>query len=424
MYNLKIIFLIFWASVSQALLANALHVAREPFDGSRSLSGEIAIHFPVNQSRLMTDYSGNANSLMLLDRLMNDKSFYFDIDSIIINGYASPEGSVLHNSRLSFERARAVKDHIARNYPHVNSNKIVAVGRLVDLEALVEIIDNDLSAPFRSEGIDVLERTGISDIDRLSLLKDVGGGALIQHITRYYASSLRSATGIMFYRASDRLSVVDTLIINNPADTVFISTPGDTVFISTPGDTVFVDGKDGLEKPLFAVKTNLLFDVVTAVNLELEVPLGSRFSVLGEYVFPWWLIEHSQYCLQAVNANLELRYWFGNRHWFSPLTGWFAGVYGGFGYYDIEWGDRGYQGEFSLSTGLTAGYAHKIGRRGNFRMEYSLGAGYFNTDYHEYKPVLDKDDDWHLTRLQSGNYTWIGPTRLKVSLVWMLNRKK
>ncbi len=174
-------------------------------------------------------------------------------------------------------------------------------------------------------------------------------------------------------------------------------------------------------KPLLAVKTNLLFDVFSAVNLEIEVPIGQRWSVLGECIFPWWIWEQKQSCLQLVNVNAEGRYWFNRLSGGPVMTGWFAGLYAGGGYYDFEWKNKGYQGEFYMSAGLTGGYAHTLGKDSNFRMEYSVGIGYLNTRYREYSSVWGVDDEWHLVLRQSGNYSWVGPTRLKVSLVWMLN---
>jgi hypothetical protein len=125
--------------------------------------------------------------------------------------------------------------------------------------------------------------------------------------------------------------------------------------------------------------------------------------------------------LQVASANLEARYWFGNRSYHPQLTGWFAGLYAGAGYYDIEWGSKGYQGEFYISSGLTGGFAHTIGKSNRFRMEYSLGAGYFQTNYREYIPEFGADNRWHLIRQKEGVFSWVGPTRLKVSLVWMLH---
>ena len=90
------------------------------------------------------------------------------------------------------------------------------------------------------------------------------------------------------------------------------------------------------------------------------------------------------------------------------------------GYYDFQHGGKGYQGEFLIDTGITGGYAHKIGK--NLSLEYSLGIGYINTHYNHYKDIF-ADGKWHLIKHNSGHYNWFGPTKAKVSLVWLLNYK-
>ena len=44
-----------------------------------------------------------------------------------------------------------------------------------------------------------------------------------------------------------------------------------------------------VKKPLFAAKTNLLFDAMTVLNVEVEVPIRKHWSIAGEWIFPWWL---------------------------------------------------------------------------------------------------------------------------------------
>ena len=170
-----------------------------------------------------------------------------------------------------------------------------------------------------------------------------------------------------------------------------------------------------------ALKTNLLYDIASALNIEIEAPLGKRWSIAGEYIFPWWLWEDKQYCLQVLSGNLEGRYWLGDRREKQPLTGAFVGLYAGGGYYDIEWGDKGYQGEFFIATGLSGGYSHSISKNGNWRMEYSLGIGYLQTKYREYEPQKGIDEQWRLIRRTNGKYAWFGPTKAKISLVWMID---
>jgi hypothetical protein len=57
-------------------------------------------------------------------------------------------------------------------------------------------------------------------------------------------------------------------------------------------------------------------------------------------------------------------------------------------------------------------------------MDFTLGAGYFGGKYYEYVP-LDGCYVWQCTKKRN----WVGPTKLEVSLVWLIgcdnyNKKK
>lgn len=177
-------------------------------------------------------------------------------------------------------------------------------------------------------------------------------------------------------------------------------------------------------KPLFALKTNLLFDAASALNVEVEVPIKNRWSVLGEWIFPWWTFDNDKsdsrrHRFQLLNFNLEGRYWLGNRDTHAPLTGYFGGLYAGAGLFDFEWDRKGYQGEFFIAAGVSGGYAHSIAK--NLRLEYSLGIGYMKIRYNSYEAIYKNDQRWHAMRKESGRQSWFGPTRAKVSLVWMIH---
>ncbi|MCD8269914.1 MAG: DUF3575 domain-containing protein [Parabacteroides sp.] len=173
-----------------------------------------------------------------------------------------------------------------------------------------------------------------------------------------------------------------------------------------------------VKKPFLALKTNLLFDAAMMPNLEIELPLGNRWSVNGEYMFPWWLFKGDKYCLQILAGGLEGRYWLGNRTKRPVLTGHFLGFYAGGGKYDLQWKREGCQGEFFIASGISYGYTHNIAR--NLRLEYTLGVGVLRTGYRHYHT---RDNYQTLHWQNDGNYTWLGPTKIKVSLVWLLGRK-
>ena len=179
----------------------------------------------------------------------------------------------------------------------------------------------------------------------------------------------------------------------------------------------------------FALKTNMLFDALSLLNAEVEVPVARRWSIMGEYMFPWWWYNHKrntwwlwnqgQTAIEIISGSLETRYWFDQynpRKAYTPLKGWFIGAFGGGGYYDLERKGKGYQGEFWMA-GISGGYVRQLSRQ--WLLEFSLSTGYLHTDYRYYNAIWsDIDHRYHLIRQSNGSTSWFGPLKAKVSLVW------
>lgn len=182
-------------------------------------------------------------------------------------------------------------------------------------------------------------------------------------------------------------------------------------------------------KPLFALKTNLLYDAATLINLGIEIPIGERFSIAADATFPWWQSRKNDITIQMLAGTVEGRYWFGKRAERLPMTGLFAGVFAGGGYFDFQLGKlsdtKGVQGDIFFMGGLSAGYAHTISNR--LRMEYSLGLGYMQCEYRKYETAKDT----RFGDIKVFPYPWevkrtsvLFPLKASVSLVWMLYSKK
>lgn len=189
----------------------------------------------------------------------------------------------------------------------------------------------------------------------------------------------------------------------------------------------------GFDKPvdtekkqlLMALKSNCLFWVAGAPNFSLEFPLGNRWSINADYVAPWSSSFATGLYYQLMMINAEGRYWFGNRKNKPVLTGFFAGLYAGGGYYDFMFGNdgNGIQGEFYIMAGASAGYSHSISRHDRLRLEYALGFGYIQTRYRKYHW-----DYFDYTLEAPSSQVWrtsiFGPTQAKVSLVWLIYKNK
>lgn len=414
------------------------------------------VNFRVNNSLLEAEYLENSKTLKEINKVLAEKENLDKLDYILIIAGSSPEGGIVTNQKLAVDRAQAMRSYIMWKYPHLNRDLIYSFSIGEDWIGLRNLVENDINTPYRTEALSIID--SIEDRnERLLKIKTLGKGDTYKYMLKYMLPKLRGSTTIALHfkkeipfsitqhsetDASDQKQEKELSVESMDHNENTIST-GDKKSIElnenrSTDNTEIINSEDtltskGIEEqlpndgicytkfPLLALKTNLLSDIISGVNIEIEVPIGKRWSVLGEYVFPWWLYESKQIALQSLNGTLETRYWFGDRSSHNKLTGLFMGIYGGAGYYDIEWLKNGYQGEF-FHTGISGGYAHTISKYGDFRMEYSLGLGYLGTKYREYEAIYGLDNEWHLIRRRNGTTRYFGPTRAKISIVWMLNK--
>lgn len=81
-------------------------------------------------------------------------------------------------------------------------------------------------------------------------------------------------------------------------------------------------------------------------NIELEIPIGRRWSVNAEYMFPWWLFDGDKYSMQILMGGLEGRYWLGSKEKrinSECLPDIFSDCMPEAGKYELQWKEDGYQ---------------------------------------------------------------------------------
>ncbi|MFI3317243.1 MAG: DUF3575 domain-containing protein [Rikenellaceae bacterium] len=402
-------------------------------------SKHVEVYFEHDTYKLDLDFQQNRANLEAITDLVNtlSRDSMVVIAKIDINSYTSPEGGRTYNDKLSINRTNSIYDYFKAAVPHVDS-LIVKTNSGIDWEYFEELVEaSDMQ--YRDEVLHILrtvpEETWrrVNPSDRWLSLVDsrnkhimqLRGGEPYRYMFKNIYPQLRRGSVVtVSFRAlvTPVFIEVPTVAIKEvePAAKKLETIPETKPIVAASEPTVEI-------KPLLALKTNLLYDLASVINVELEVPIGNRWSVAGEWIFPWWSSswdeDSHRNCLQILNGNLEGKYWFGDRTSRPVMTGWHLGLYAGGGLYDLSRNATGYQGEFFIAAGLSGGYAHTINKSGNLRLEYSAAVGYLKTDYDKYAEHWGIDNSWHTLRQESGNYSWIGPTRARVSLVWMLNRK-
>ena len=322
-----------------------------------------------------------------------------NVKSMVIEGSTSPDGPAKVNERMAEDRAENLKNYILGMFPEMDG-KITVISRVnseddatneEDLASMryarivsMEVEEEEAPAQKAQDAQENTEVPGVSDQSQ--------------------------PTG------NTEATEVET-VDNNANQTIAETTV-------VPDTTAQKEQKE--KRPLntvVALKTNLLFDAVTALNFEVEVPIGKRFSVMVEDVFPWWETGN-KYCFQVWEMGVEGRFWF--KPWKNigteKLRGLFVGPYVMSGKYDFQFDKSiNYQGEF-WSVGLTAGYSLPLGKKKWGNLEFSLSLGYLQSPYRHYLPTDDYAKLIHDPALDGTFYDiFLYPTKAKISLVVPLN---
>ncbi len=390
---------------------------------SGALSGRAYITFPLDTVNIKPDYLKNRQYLASIKASIDSVKLFpnAEIRRMTIKGYASPEGSYDHNAYLARERTESLKRYITQHF-NVPADRIVTDYVPEDWDGLREFLHRSQARrelPHWQQVTAIVESDAEPD-EKERLIRS-RYPADFRVLLKYYLPWLRHSDYTIAY---DWFKETKGRICR---DTLW------QMPVAQRPDSAAVWPRARRFRPWLAVKTNLLFDMALTPNVELEMQLGpnSRWSLMFEDWFPWFLssdgslgdiwrgtsdISGSRYSYELWVLGGELRYWFRPRcNDLRPwLTGTFVGAYGAWGKYDWEWDSNGDQGEFT-SAGLTIGRSWPLSRHWNLELSGSIGAVWGpRRHYH------GEFNDTHLIWKYTDNLFYVGPTKLKLSLVWLV----
>lgn len=342
------------------------------------------------------------------------------VRSVLIISGASPEGPSTRNRWLSDNRAKVVYDYLTENH-YIDPDKIEIASRGVDWKGLTQRVAAS-NLPYRDEVLEILAfpewvtKNGKVVDGRKHRLMNFRGGRVWNELYDLYYADLRG-TRVMIVWNIPRPDVTSVLPIGTGDndcidDTIYIDRT-DTLYV---GDPVVPDTTESLRtgrRWRLAVKTNMPYDLALVPNIGVEAMLGDRWSVAAYWMYSWWHDDTWHWYWRTYGGDIAVRRWWGG----DPernLTGHHIGLYGQIVTYDFELGGRGYLGDrWTYAGGVEYGYGCRIGRRLN--LDFTLGVGYMEGIYKEYLPI-DGCYVWQATKRRR----WMGPTKVEVSLVWLL----
>ena len=415
------------------LAAPLLHAEHTVIDSTR-------IYYRLGYRYVDTSLRGNGEVLKNLCAKIEKSLQEETLEKVVIYAYTSPDGTNKANTALAARRADSLESWILRN--------TVLPGKLLEKNSggiawdLLRDAVSKSEMQYKKEVLQILDNTPVWVFDgnsrvvssRKKELMDLKGGVPYRYMYEHLFPDLRSSIAIMLYirtsgpqteeerepAASEKTSPAapeKDMVITVPEESVPPATEESETVAPDEKTTAAVPEQERYE-PLhkLALKTNIIYDLALMPSLEVEYMIDDRWSVNAEGEVAWWRKESKHKYYQIATLSPEIRYWFKTK---KRWHGHYVGLFGGGSWYDLENGKRGYKGEF-WKAGLSYGYMFPIGRSLSF--EAGLGLGFLRTWYEEYLPI-----DGHYVYQQSSRTNWIGPVKLKFTLVWRLwdeNRSK
>jgi hypothetical protein len=368
---------------------------------------------------------------------------------MVFRGAASPEGPYRWNKFLGEQRAQALYDYVKQQTALATTDSLSAT--------LVEVEDYPLLCVLMKRASDPDYSLVKNLTDKYLRQQNYGqlkqelqrakGGKLWQRLLKTYFPQLRAARFVLYIQKAPVLTLQEPPL--TPP-----SVERDTIQQVLPIEGEMSEGQKGSvllpRREVLSVKTNLLFDFAympgydrwcPIPNIAIEYyPLHGHFTFGASFDMPWWQHYDEHKFFQLRNYQLETRYYFrsGSIEKNPPgkgaaFRGFYLQAYAHLGVFGICFDDnRGWVGEGG-GAGIGLGYVLPLSKKGHWRLEFGLQAGFFFCKYDPYQyenPVNPQYRDnlyyykWtqkpELFKKRQYHRSWFGPTRVGITLVYDL----
>lgn len=371
--------------ISMLLYLTIPNLHAKPKDSSDSLN--VIVYYPCGSSSV-SKMPGNTQSLNFfihqLDSLCQSPSI--TPVGLFVTSSTSPEGSLLINKTLAHKRNQSVIDYL-----NLNSEKFRSISSSRECK-FHEHITNDKFGKIHSFSYPSMRYSRVTLF--LNIEKEDSAEVYVEK------------------------QPVAAVVEEQPVEIVE-EAPMTTNSLVTHDTAASIATKS---LPLFWVKTNLLYDLLTFVNASVEIPLTKNITAEATLVYPWWRSTERHKTIQMRYVAVTPRYYFNNAD--RSYTSLFAGLTVGGGKYDLQWTRRGVQGSM-WHVSPVIGYSHHISKR--WKMEYSASVGFVHTKYQKYTQTSDTP----YGEIKVKDYPWVSkvlntvlPTSLNVSIVYTFTKSK
>lgn len=348
------------------------------------------IFYRIGYDEMDLSHAGNGSRL---NRVLADTT----VTSITVSSIAEPAADNNIYRHIALARFGSLREYISSNST-ISADSIHYTGDANGWSELRRFVARS-DMPHRAEVISAISADGspsielrhLADRGRIRLLRDIDGGRTYGIMAERFFPALRNT--LMARAAASN----DTALALEPS----------VLRANGSGDSA-----DSIVWGKWSFKSNLIYDALLSPSVEFEYHFTPSWSVALEYNMAWWKNTGDNRTYQLAVISPEAR------HYFSPQRsphGHFAGVFGGFTWYDLAGHHSGHRGN-GYFAGATYGYAFRVSDK--VSLEAALGIGYLHAGYKDYT-VKDSHHVYRRTR----NSGYFGPLKARLAIVWHFDTK-
>ncbi|MCS2893550.1 DUF3575 domain-containing protein [Parabacteroides faecis] len=381
------------------------------------------VYFRIGQSMIDPDFKGNRGRLsrfvLSLQQILADSNYV--VSRVVVTGMASPEGAQERNLQLASDRAKALSNYILQN-TILSADRIKVINGGENWNGLRAMIETS-HMRYRSEMLRLMDRYPDDRDARKHAMQYWAESEAWKWMYQYFFPSLRMSAGYL------ELSALNRENRNRTRQSVLASDieSGCCPVLLEKVDRI----SDPVEKeyqqpcillPRISLKTDLMlwggvmpgFKMGTwTPNLSAEIYFGRHWSGQAGYAYSNWNTFTSSKELYALSAaELEVRSWLGKTSW---LQGFYLGLYGTYGEYDVQLGVQGQTGSF-WAAGIGAGYMQPLSM--HWGLEIQVRSGYRSVRNNQYD--IEQEHYYFARRETKGLFS----PQVRLQLVYRFGKQK
>lgn len=425
----------------------AVFLGISQFVMSQTRMDTLSVQVFFHQGKTFLDPQFRENGVRLQEFARSVEAFRKDnpeaFRSVHITSSASPEGASSLNQRLAKGRAESVYNYL-RQYLEGIPCEVDAIEN--DWELLERLVVADPDVPNKDEVLEIIRNTpvwikknGVVVDGKKRQLMNLHGGRPWRYMYNRFFPDMRNS-GASVSCVVELLEPKPEPVPEPEPEPIPEPIPEpepvpEPIPEPEPEPEVTV-----LERRhVLAVRSNLLYDGfympnfgwAPSPNIQLEYyPKDGHFTYNLGFTSPYYHRWNKHKFFQIRDYNIQARYYFKGH---GDFTGWYASAYVHNNKYGIGFSKtKGWEGE-GLGGGLTGGYVLPLSKRyPRWRLEFSLGVGYYQTKYDPYvygNPITGQEDtkyyynytgDTKNFKERNHRFTWLGPSEVGVHLTYDL----